>query len=269
MERKTYFQQVLKSLKRYKKIMTRSDSKKIESLCSQISKNGQFFRLPTNGVKTTGFDANALIFTKPPFPVTVIEYDVTPDPNLDTLTLTSVPRRIIIAVDNDPEIHLFGFWFFECRNIWMPVGIGCIIPISFQGPEIPFKLSPFCDGVANALDYNDMEGVKRDWIDELSVYVGFIYYLNERRDSFVKSGEVHSRNQKQRLPGSKATYQYHVLSVRNPVVSERGKEGGTHASPIRHLRRGHWRKTPSGGRTWIEAMMVGKEGFQDKDYRIV
>ena len=36
-------------------------------------------------------------------------------------------------------------------------------------------------------------------------------------------------------------------------------QGGSHASPRPHARRGHWRRTPSGGRTWVRAARVGEQ----------
>jgi hypothetical protein len=46
-------------------------------------------------------------------------------------------------------------------------------------------------------------------------------------------------------------------------------QGGTHASPRVHLRRGHVRKMESGRRVWVQACVVGsKHGMVLKDYKI-
>ena len=48
-------------------------------------------------------------------------------------------------------------------------------------------------------------------------------------------------------------------------------QGGTHASPRLHDRRGHWRTYPSGKRGWVKACKVGdaSKGIVFKDYQVV
>lgn len=48
------------------------------------------------------------------------------------------------------------------------------------------------------------------------------------------------------------------------------RQGGTHASPRLHLRRGHWRRYKSGKTVWIEACKVGKPelGVVAKTYQL-
>lgn len=47
-------------------------------------------------------------------------------------------------------------------------------------------------------------------------------------------------------------------------------QGGTHASPRAHDRRGHWRRHPGGKLVWVKSCRVGDEsaGAVFKDYRI-
>lgn len=47
--------------------------------------------------------------------------------------------------------------------------------------------------------------------------------------------------------------------------------GGTHASPRKHQRRGHWRNHPSGKRVWVRDCWVGDAsmGAVMKDYKIM
>lgn len=72
-----------------------------------------------------------------------------------------------------------------------------------------------------------------------------------------------------RMRGKKPLFTYKVITITGKrKVSKEGK-GGTHASPVTHLRRGHWRHYKSGKRAWVEAMVVnGKDGIVAKDYKV-
>lgn len=69
--------------------------------------------------------------------------------------------------------------------------------------------------------------------------------------------------------GRSPFYEYHVLVL--PARGEGGEgNGGTHAPPRLHLRRGHIRELHGSKRhVWVNACLVGKSpGLIDKDYRI-
>ena len=40
-------------------------------------------------------------------------------------------------------------------------------------------------------------------------------------------------------------------------------QGGSHASPRPHARRGHWRRTRSGGRTWVRPARIGGQALDE------
>lgn len=58
-----------------------------------------------------------------------------------------------------------------------------------------------------------------------------------------------------------------VIAPRKPSCPD---QGGTHASPRLHDRRGHWRKHPSGKQVWVKACKVGdaSQGTVFKDYKV-
>ena len=65
---------------------------------------------------------------------------------------------------------------------------------------------------------------------------------------------------------------YRVVDIDLAEVRARTPaQGGTHASPRWHIRRGHWRRTPTGGRTFVHEHEVGsvEGGGVVKDYRVV
>ena len=65
-------------------------------------------------------------------------------------------------------------------------------------------------------------------------------------------------------------YSYHVLKFKGHRHGRREGQGGTHASPRFHKRRGHFRHYRSGKVTWIHEMLVGDplKGFVEKSYEV-
>jgi hypothetical protein len=79
-------------------------------------------------------------------------------------------------------------------------------------------------------------------------------------------------NKKRSEAGKQPFFSYHVLDIRGDRrESEVSHNGGTHASPRVHLRRGHIRKHPSAGNIWVNACVVGNKelGMVAKDYRVL
>ena len=79
------------------------------------------------------------------------------------------------------------------------------------------------------------------------------------------------RAKKDRVP----MFEYKVLDIVADIMAAQPSEskphqGGTHASPRMHKRRGHVRRLRSGRTTWIRNMIVGKPGTGavEKDYSV-
>lgn len=69
--------------------------------------------------------------------------------------------------------------------------------------------------------------------------------------------------------GKPEIFEYHILTIPAGARLARGLgDGGTHASPRLHWRRGHVRHLPTGARTMVRACLVGSadRGFIHKDY---
>ena len=64
-------------------------------------------------------------------------------------------------------------------------------------------------------------------------------------------------------------YDWHTVAI-EPPKQKSPHQGGTHASPRLHERRGHWRITRSGKRVWVRDCMVGNAalGTVFKDYKL-
>jgi len=69
----------------------------------------------------------------------------------------------------------------------------------------------------------------------------------------------------------KRLFDWTTVTVRPPAVApKKGPQGGTHASPRQHDRRGHMRTYKSGKQVWIKQMRVGKakDGMVFHDYKV-
>jgi hypothetical protein len=66
-------------------------------------------------------------------------------------------------------------------------------------------------------------------------------------------------------------YEYYELVLKPEAPEPAPYQGGTHASPRLHERRGHWRHLRSGKRVWVRNCLVGdpNRGVIEKDYRVV
>lgn len=65
------------------------------------------------------------------------------------------------------------------------------------------------------------------------------------------------------------TYDYRVCYLEHGKVTfKKPHQGGTHAPPKQHMRRGHWRTSKNGVRSWVGPMLVGDpaRGFVEKEY---
>lgn len=64
-------------------------------------------------------------------------------------------------------------------------------------------------------------------------------------------------------------YSWHTVTIDRPAQKS-DYQGGTHATPRLHQRRGHWRTLASGREVWVRDCMVGDaaRGTVWKDYRV-
>jgi hypothetical protein len=77
-------------------------------------------------------------------------------------------------------------------------------------------------------------------------------------------------NQKRAKKGKPAlSFDWHTVEIA-PPAKKNDSQGGTHASPRLHDRRGHWRTYKSGLRVWIRDCKVGdaSKGVIFKDYKV-
>lgn len=81
-------------------------------------------------------------------------------------------------------------------------------------------------------------------------------------DSFI------NRRRKAKGKGP-VSFDWHTVEI-GPKAVKNEPQGGTHASPRLHDRRGHWRNLKSGKQVWVRSCKVGdaSKGIVFKDYRL-
>jgi hypothetical protein len=74
------------------------------------------------------------------------------------------------------------------------------------------------------------------------------------------------RKAKGKLP---SMFDWHTVII-EPPATKADSQGGHHASPRQHDRRGHWRKHPAGRQVWVKPCKVGdaSKGVIFKDYKV-
>jgi len=84
-------------------------------------------------------------------------------------------------------------------------------------------------------------------------------YRGEEKSSFI--------NKKRRAKNKPPIYNWSTVELK-PSAPRKEHQGGTHASPARHERRGHFRKYPSGKIAWVRPTWVGsiEHGMTVHDY---
>lgn len=84
-------------------------------------------------------------------------------------------------------------------------------------------------------------------------------YRGEEKSSFI--------NKKRRAKNKPPVFSWTTVELK-PSAPRREHQGGTHASPARHERRGHFRKYPSGKIAWVRPTWVGsiERGMTVHDY---
>ena len=109
------------------------------------------------------------------------------------------------------------------------------------------------------------------FIDQLVAY--FLNFLHSLATTHTEEviQQASPKNNRRILDGKLPIWEVKTLVLKTPVtrtVSE--YQGGTHASPRQHIRRGHYRHYKSGKIAWVRDCIVGslEKGFVHKDYRV-
>lgn len=116
---------------------------------------------------------------------------------------------------------------------------------------------------------------ERETIDkgEAEMILGFasswLASLSRRAEAYIPSVKPTFTNRRKIAQGKAPIYEWRTVVV-DPVQARREHQGGTHASPRQHDRRGHLRRLRSGKNVWVKSCKVGdaSRGSVFHDYQL-
>ena len=145
-------------------------------------------------------------------------------------------------------------------------GVGCRVRPMIQGEFPPFGLKTLQDGTDLIVAIDVGEDRVRSWTDARDDTP-----LTDMLSVVLPPGPLYDRlkrlpqHERDRLMVSDRGLMCEVAATVWPSLGlkedlpERFQPPPErhHASPKAHVRRGHWRRTPSGGRTWVQPAQIG------------
>lgn len=106
--------------------------------------------------------------------------------------------------------------------------------------------------------------------DEINTYLSRALYMLTHYKTEIKSDPTCTHSITSKVNASKRPlYIEYTLDLSKPITERTVAKGGTHASPMEHTRRGHWRTSKLGKRYFVRDTVVNKgseRGKVVKDY---
>jgi hypothetical protein len=242
--------------------------------------------------------------TRLPYPIVAIEYPCPyDDPRCEPMLKheKQSSKRIALCVETEAleehasllkhmheehSGHLQGFYVYPVSysddlKLWIPPpcamffprggneslnalkehGLTVILPLGISAYEIyPEKERPM--------------RVMRDVADEAFSCLHLLTALAIDHGRYETLPAPTKLNKKRAQKGRVPMYEYKVLDIVADILqaspASKPHQGGTHASPRMHKRRGHVRRLSSGRTTWIRNMIIGKPGTGavEKEYAV-
>lgn len=114
------------------------------------------------------------------------------------------------------------------------------------------------------------EALGQDFVSEYHPVLQLIQALACSNVETASLPPAEKLNKRRAKAGKTPFFTYKVLVIDTKASTPKtADQGGSHASPRQHLRRGHIRRLPK-GQIWINSMVVGRgnAGFVQKDYLV-
>lgn len=262
-------------------------------------KEAEKFYLPCDFPKQYGFSTDMVEGARLPYPLTVLEYEATVNPDLIKADQSAASKRIVLLReeetedDEEPEGFFINtaYWLDDMR-MWELYPSGVWMPYDPEVTPIPEDEGKGWDVMGTSMhrylpelyalqeeewrrqglsDDQIAWSVKNDLSDEIRAALVFLAFLSCRNVHGVDLEPTARHRKKARKRAKLPPYKYHVLNVflEQPEVSAREHQGGTHQSPRLHRVMGHF-KVRKTGRFWWGSYIRGRanKGVVDKDYRV-
>lgn len=283
---RNYLTQMLDNLSDCTRRMTTSDAGHAKRFIAG-AKSAVCFDLPRGGQLITGDPGLARLpldaegFTRPPFDVIAVEFDI-------TCSDGSVEQVVIVAMHDEKHggvLCIPSYKTFAPDDSWRVAAFGFLLPYKGLGVrkadggwqhKVQFMavLPDAIRGFAHEAGYADAdEYVEALYSESMSYYMlGYLHLcaaIWTHEVSFEDMPPHKGQNRMRRARGKAPLFTYKVLTIGKRKRRSQYK-GGTHASPRSHLRRGYYRMSKNGKRHWVQPCMVKGEtpGFVHKDYKM-
>ena len=257
----------------------------VKILATGVQRLGVMFKLPDHGrlkERDKRMELPGDIF-RPPYPVCVLEFagDHTPDVPVENRS----SRRIVMVFDHGDRVDIIPVTYVDHMKIWAPpifkfslyYGENVVVQMTGNGMSTLTRFSAVMEDVFDQIKNETFGGsteqfartMSEDYLDELWAYVDFCRTLNENHVTF-EDVPIHKGQAKMRRASGKSPLFLYKTLVIGKKKRKSAHQGGTHASPRSHLRRGYYRTSKYGVRHWVQPCMVKGEtpGFVHKDYKV-
>lgn len=280
-----YLNDYLDFVPRFKQRFSKRDYDLTKGIALGVQRLGVMFKLPNHGrlkERDKKIELPGDIF-KPPYPVCVLEF--AGDHADDVPFEHKSSRRIVMVFDHGDRVDLIPVTYADHLKIWAPpifkftlyYGEDTVVQMTGGEMRTLTRFSAVMDDLFNTVKDETFGGsmerfaktMADDYLDELWAYVDFCRTLNENHVTF-EDVPIHKGQAKMRRAlGKSPLFVYKTLVV-GKKKRKSAHQGGTHASPRSHLRRGYYRTSKYGVRHWVQPCMVKGEtpGFVHKDYKV-
>lgn len=159
--------------------------------------------------------------------------------------------------DTAESMSVTGF-VVGAHDEWQSAIEPVLITLTAEGLQISL---PDGSHPTDASEYRSLLQHIEDFL--LSLQREQVAYLPKAKPSLINS----KRAAKGKGP---VLFDWHTEAITPAQPLKQPHQGGTHASPRAHDRRGHWRTYPSGKRVWVRNCKVGdaSKGVVFKDYEV-
>lgn len=208
-----------------------------------------------------------------PYPCVALEYYVDM-PNISHDGLTRYDASVVLAVERGeaPDIKIlvlaFNRLIKDGIKRWLPNEYSITLSRTDAG-SISINPRNMRTTLKNKLV--NMEAAYNDMAHETAAVVQLMSALSCSNSMTCDDDKPSAAlNRKREMAGKTPFYSYKILELKPGIEQSKSvAQGGTHASPRVHLRRGHIRRLPSGN-IWINAMLVGdkSKGLIAKEYSV-
>jgi hypothetical protein len=273
------------------------DADQFEFLAGQINK-AVHFAIPDGGRifndNFKGIEGERICM---PFPLMTVEWFM-PDGGdtncLDGIDLVPVKKRLVLIQDFDhvtngyaKGIYFSTFSFNENNNRWIPCPVYmCMQDDDVVPPQDKCKKTHFnilaSLGIYMPNLYRLMYGLEpnpnkipkgpsQDILGDAGNTFELFEALSCSNVSHEPMETIDPRKNAKRIKAGKLPiYETRILTIDSGKSSQSGMaQGGTHASPRQHLRRGHIRRLPDKN-VWVNSCVVGRaeHGVIEKQYHV-